>query len=127
MLVNQNRVLLVIIAVIVGCLVNMPQLKLKDPMMKAGAFAACLYVAYAFLNSQGLIEGVATLHEQQIAAVKRAAMYRSHQQYVAARRAEVQAIHATQPPRVAPYDTDGNDYAPHPHGGASEDGEDGGG
>jgi hypothetical protein len=57
MLVNQNRVLLVVIGVVVGCLVNMPQMKLKDPMMKAGVFAACLYVAYWFLNSQGLVEG----------------------------------------------------------------------
>jgi hypothetical protein len=58
MLVNQNRVLLVIIAVAVGCLVNMPQMKLKDPMMKAGVFAVCLYVAYWFLNSQGLVEAL---------------------------------------------------------------------
>jgi hypothetical protein len=57
MLVNQNRVLLVVIAVAIGCLVNMPQMKLKDPMMKAGVFAVCLYVAYWFLNSQGLVEG----------------------------------------------------------------------
>jgi hypothetical protein len=57
MFVNQNRVLLVVIAVAVGCLVNMPQMKLKDPMMKAGVFAACLYLAYAVLNSQGLVEG----------------------------------------------------------------------
>jgi hypothetical protein len=57
MLVNQNRVLLVVIAVIVGCLVNIPQLKLKDPMMKGGVFATCLYIAYWFLNSQGLVEG----------------------------------------------------------------------
>ena len=52
----MNRVLLVVVAVIVGCLVNMPQMKLKDPMMKAGAFAVCLYLSYTFLNSQGLIE-----------------------------------------------------------------------
>ena len=57
MLVNQNRVLLVVIAVIVGCLVNMPQLKLKDPKKKAGVFAAVLYLAYWFLNSRGLVEG----------------------------------------------------------------------
>jgi len=57
MLVNQNRVLLVVIAVAVGCLVNMPQLKLKDPMMKAGVFSVCLYLSYAFLNSQGLVDG----------------------------------------------------------------------
>ena len=60
MLVNQNRVLLVVIAVTVGCLVNMPELGLKDPMMKAGVFSVCLYVAYAFLNSQGLVEGEST-------------------------------------------------------------------
>jgi len=58
MLVNQNRVLLVIIAVIVGCLVNMPQLKLKDPRKKLAVFAGVLYLAYWFLNSQGLVEGV---------------------------------------------------------------------
>jgi len=58
MLVNQNRVLLVVIAVAVGYLVNMPKLKLKDPMMKAGVFAAVLYLAYWFLNSQGLVEGL---------------------------------------------------------------------
>jgi len=57
MLVNQNRVLLVIIAVIVGCLVNMPQLKLKDPKKKLAVFSGVLYLAYWFLNSQGLVEG----------------------------------------------------------------------
>ena len=57
MLVNQNRVLLVVIAVAVGCLVNMPQMKLKDPRKKAGVFGVCLYLAYWFLNSQGLVEG----------------------------------------------------------------------
>jgi hypothetical protein len=56
MLVNQNRVLLVVIAVAVGCLVNIPQMKLKDPMMKAGVFGVCLYLSYAFLNSQGLVD-----------------------------------------------------------------------
>ena len=56
MLVNQNRVLLVVIAVAIGCLVNMSEMKLKDPMMKAGVFAICLYVAYWFLNRQGLVE-----------------------------------------------------------------------
>jgi len=56
MFVNKNRILLVVISVAVGCLVNMPQMKLKDPMMKAGAFAVCLYLSYTFLNSQGLIE-----------------------------------------------------------------------
>ena len=57
MFVNQNRVLLVVIAAAVACLVNMPELKLKDPMMKGGVFGVCLYLAYAFLNSQGLVEG----------------------------------------------------------------------
>jgi hypothetical protein len=33
-------------------------MKLKDPMMKAGVFGVCLYLAYWFLNSRGLVEGV---------------------------------------------------------------------
>ena len=61
MFVNKNRILLVVISVAVGCLVNMPQMKLKDPMMKAGAFAVCLYLSYTFLNSQGLIARDLTL------------------------------------------------------------------
>ena len=54
---NMNRVLLVFIAVIIGYIVNMPQLKIKKPMVKAGVFAGVLYVAYTFFNSYGVIEG----------------------------------------------------------------------
>jgi len=59
MFINHNRILLVVIAAAVGCLVNMPQFKLKDPMMKAVAFASSLYLSYVVLNSQGYIENLA--------------------------------------------------------------------